>query len=373
MSKAFKYALFLVATLMVFTSCKKDEFEEGTEGDTAFTSTFSINAENYSLTAGMDDVVLQTATPIVGDSIFFESSLLPSNCEGCGPGLEMKINSPFLLSEWVNIDFEEALSNWEYAFQPDTNFISSMFVEAFSVNGQPGFWTLNQNQINEQPSTSISIELPTAGDYELSFELPNQQCGPPESQVLNYDGQNIPCYGFIRQFANQGEFVAVPGPGFDLAQTTYTWTYGDITMTSLDTTFSTVFFPQAEEICVVMEDTTGCIQEVCANVATSPAQCVTNFQIAEIHQVDSVVIDSGVIFELIFVDENGMRFSSNNGTQPSSSQILVTDVSPYTEPNAPERSLMRMTLDINCILFSENGEERSFSGLIETAWEEPEI
>ena len=73
------------------------------------------------------------------------------------------------------------------------------------------------------------------------------------------------------------------------------------------------------------------------------------------------------------VDENGMRFSSNNGNQPSSSQILVTDVSPYTEPSAPERSLMRMTLNINCILFSESGEERSFSGLIETAWEEPEI
>ncbi len=370
MNRVLNYICLISLGILILTGCKKDEFEPSTEGSPEFVSLISFDGQEIQLSAGVDNLVLETATSTIADTLIFQSFLSPSTCADCGSSLKMTLQGEGLASDWNNSNLEDVLPTWDFQLEMSTSTSEILSIMASSTgNSGDGFWFLNSEPLNEIPTSGISFIIEDEGDYELSLVASNPACGESASQNISFDGQTAPCIIGILQGSLLGfQVSSLYGIG---PSAIYTWTLGDSTITTTSPNFLPNFQYDAEEICVQVEEQQGCSPFVCANIAPSPVSCVTNFIIDSANVQTASQPELISLFEIEFRDTDDILYSTAFGDQPNSSTVELLEVTPYTEPKSPNRDLVKAIFEIQCLVFDESGTAYPFSGTLQTAFEEP--
>ncbi len=217
--------LFVVVALTI--SCQKDELPQSTESTPVFTSSFTFNGENYTLSAGELGLVQTSEYDTTGGGISVSGILSNPDCANCGPGYKITVKSPDGYDYAGSTDFGSDVSAWNYAFDlsPDTTYTLTM--KASSGNtGAVGTWLLNGEQLNNQPTDTINFEIAEASENTLTFTSSSALCNQTAVRNFTFDGTSIPYYGNIE--LTQSEpllYTAFAGEAFDTTTTIYTWTY----------------------------------------------------------------------------------------------------------------------------------------------------
>lgn len=368
------YILFIATIGLLVIGCKKEKLESSESGTPQFVSTFTFNNQEIEMTAGENSLVLQTATKNQNDTIDLESNLSPNDCEDCGPSLSVNLSSQTLASEWVNTNLKDQLENWNIAFEPASSTTSTVDVlVSSSGNAGPGFWSVDNVAMNTQPISQILLNLENEGTYDISFQSASGACGQEAVQSFTFDGESIPCTAsLIPSGPGQQMYFAILSEGFTPNSTIYQWTYGDTTITNEISEFNIGFFPFAPQLCLEAVDITGCSNTVCANIAQTPIDCVTNFSIDSIAVESETIVELASLMSIHFRDASNNIFSSDLGSQSNSTVNLVA-VDEYTEPESPERDLVKASFEIDCLLYDGSGSPFPFTGIIETSFEEPDF
>lgn len=368
-----KLHYFILGILLLASSCKKDDFPKGISTEPEFTSSFSFNGNDYTLSAGEMNLVQSTEYDSLGTGIELSAILSDPECLTCGPAFTLKVQSPVEYVWSSSSDLKTDLEQWNYSinFNEEGNSVLEMLGINLNEHSD-GFWFLNGEQVNTNPRDSMFFEISEAGSYSISIMNTQDSCNSTMSRNFVFDGQSIPCYGNIEQ--NQSEptvFSADPGISFDLPSTNYTWSYDGLVFgTGSNSTFEFPDTLQIGEICVEMADSEGCVANACMPYSSSLPECAADFQIgfAGLSGGNPIEGIANVIIE--FTDENGNTFSSET-TGENPSVISLTSISDYTEPTMPDRKLLKAVFEVECLLFDSGGNGYPFNGTLVTAFEYP--
>lgn len=371
-----KFKIFGIWFLLILgISCQKDELPASVDSSPEFTSSIAFNGENYTLSAGEMGLVQTSEYNMIGTEISMTGKLSNPHCDNCGPGFKLTVNSPEDYAFTPSSDLVSDLSQWAYSFNPisDTTFSLSMRARS-GASGNSGFWFLNNEPLNIAPIDSVDFELPELGSYTLSFNSESGTCNLETSQTIDFDGQSIPCYGNIMQNDTiPGWFTAHPGSSFNLATTSYFWTFNDTTINTVNTgSLNLDSLSGISEMCVEMIDASGCSSTACTSFDFNPGSgsCVANILLKNPELIPSASSSEIAKMILEFTDNSGTSYSSGNGIQTNATISQISSEN-YTEPTMPDTHFIKVTYQINCLLFKASGTGYPFSGTIVTAFETP--
>lgn len=371
-----KFKIFGIWVLLILAvSCQKDELPSSVNSSPEFRSSITFNGEVYTLSAGEMGLVQNSQSDTIGEGIIMTGKLSDPSCSNCAPGFKLIVKSPENYSYSPSSDLVSDLSQWNYSFNPISDSSFSLSMRASSGDaGNSGFWLLNSVPLNTSPIDSITFNLPEPGLHTLTFNSQSGICNIETSQTIDFDGQSIPCYGNITQNDSVPTwFTANPGTSFNLTTTSYTWTYGDsITTIEIDNFIDIGFLNGIDQLCVEMVDTQGCIATDCilfdTIMAGGPCSASIRLDNPELISVEQPSKSAKMVLE--FTDNSGTTYSSEIGIQNNETITLISAES-YIEPTIPDTHFIKVTYQINCLLFNSSGTGHPFSGTIVTAFETP--
>jgi hypothetical protein len=168
---------FLILTLFAIGSCTDKTLEEVAPASPVFTFDGTIDGEQFSLAAGIDQYSVSFSTQQDFFGIYnYNCGLLRSTCLDCGPSLLIKIygleeKGPNALPDYAN---DLALGEKEYLtnFSAASN-LSYHFFANENHNSLNHYWNFGDGQISTETNPEHTYSSP--GSFVVSHTIENTQ------------------------------------------------------------------------------------------------------------------------------------------------------------------------------------------------------
>ena len=375
MNMKIKLSHIVVLSLLFMAGCKKDELPPAVNEEPVFGAEFNFNETAHILVAG-DNGLVQSANYELNDSgLVLYSGLKNPECGTCGPALSLRLESPDGYVYSSASQFPVDLEGWDIRMQDEAEEITMLQMKANTGNiFNTGLWTLNGNLLDSAITDSILFTLTEPGQYSLVFSYSEDTCSVTAEQNFFYDGNTIPCYGNVQRMipASLEMYTVFPGPGFDLLTTTYIWNLANtVIFTGTSPFLNTVPESNYTDICVEMNDPTGCNAEVCMAALPNSAFCDATVHIVYTEIVTEVPeINDFAYLVLEYTDADGVLYTSGLENQTDATINLIS-LESYSEPTRPDEQFLKAVMAIDCLLYNADGVGYAFSGIVEMAFGYP--
>ena len=381
-----KYLLFPLI-LCLITACDKEKLPgESTEGEVVFSVDYTVDGTSKAIDAGKDDYYMFTDFVEEEDMVYtFSGTLKKENCTtDCGEQLRIEIRDHHRNIDNRPFKLEQSLQAREYQFS-DIKFEQMPLLISYNlyhVNvtsqssgvGELKYSWFYQDDISKDqiikdlknPVINIVFNTDNIGEEMIALEVIDEQgnkCYREHRDIIL--GGYTPCMAdFSAEKLSNGKIKleAIVNQGMEPFK--YTWGNGDTTrVIEVDPV-------NAEYELSILSGTDGCFNRIRKSIKIEGDQ---------INMIDcSFTWDddnnswekyrelSGLRFQfgkvtLIYTDDQGIEYRSDQNTQESLSFFEVTEVAPFQENENGDQTL-KLTVKYQCDLWSSDGQKKSIEG-----------
>lgn len=346
------FILWLIC-ISVLLGCKKKDPVETTEAS-VFSFTGNINGNYVSYSSGINDYYMFSSyNTDVNNVREFSGELKLKNCSGiCSNSLKIKIkNYRDLSGPTTSID--SLINNSYYAYSIPTGNAAAYSVTLIPqfVGGTPQTYSWTFHDGNTSAASSPIKIYNKSGKYSVSLSIQSTAlCTSTLSNIIKIGqtGNEVESnFTVSTPTGNVLSFTAQPVLG--TPPYSYNWDFGDGNTSTLANPTHTYSTNGVYLTSLTVTDANNNSATYQNNINTqSPGTCLTRFT-----YVKSAIANpfnlSNVIVE--WTDSNGIVYTSENNTQPSTSGFQITSVEEYLI-NENGQKTKKINGVLNCTLYN---------------------
>ncbi len=365
MNRAQHIVFFFVAAL-ILASCTKDDPRENTLTPIFYAEGLADGTE-FSWKAGENSLYMHSDYASDSLSVFsFQGMLAPTDCEtgDCPKSLHVAIRD-------VKTSAAPSETDPTTALEPGNLLVRNLTDTAltgYRVNLSAGEFN-NGYQYNYSWTTSTGL---TSTERNPSFVFPASTTGAVNVclSVEKTDGSCVSdiCYDIYP--ANECDvdfhYSIVDNVCYLYAQPSgnnmpydFQWEVGHSQdPLSAQVKYEINALTAYTEVCLTATDADGCVAQKCKNVIINPdfVACASNFN----HTKEAEYALSNEDLRevtIVWFNENGERFSSENGIQPDETFFTILETEEHTA-NRQNLPTSKVRITFNCMLYSEDGSQQ---------------
>ena len=351
------------------------------------TPVFFVAGDMVDLTAGEDDFYLFTTYEKDTSDVYnFNGRFAKtSDCDtDCNEELIIKIRDVQQTAIGETIDIDNSLSIGNFSYQLANPSVSNDIVVVDLVAEPEGagpfvyLWAITVDTTATFVSPQVSLT------FENTTNLPSiNVCLTIINNSMNCQAQTYCNDVFLN--SNTPDCLADFAVNFNPAQSllsletemmngippfTYTWSNGATTQNISEI----INGPFSATYCVTVTDATGCVDELCKDIAINqgamnPIVCSSRYSyVKTIEPGNGDILQLSTVF-IQYTDTNGTTYRSDLQAQSSFSRFEIISIEDY-ENNENGEKTKKLKVSVECELFSSNGTPINFpfEGIIAVAY-----
>jgi len=345
--------IIIIASFCVFISCKKKDPVETTEPP-VFSFSGKINGNSINYASGINDYYMSSSyNTDINNVREFSGELKIKNCTGiCSNSLKIKIkNYRDLSGPPTSID--SLINNSYFAYStPIGNaaaYSATLIPQFIGGTPQTYFWTFHDGSTSS--STSPVKIYNKSGKYSVSLNIQSTTlCTSTLSNMvkIGQTGNEVESnYTVSTPTGNIVSFTAQPVLGSP--PYTYNWNFGDGNTSTVANPTHTYSTSGVYLTSLMVTDANNNSDVYQNNINTqSPGTCLTRFTYVKF----DITIQLNLSNEIVeWTDSNGILYTSENNTQPSTSGFKITSVEEYLS-NENGQKTKKIKGILNCTLYN---------------------
>lgn len=356
-----RFIPYLLILLWLVMGCGVEPLPENQEGTPEFFAKGTLEQTSFDWVAGEEMRYMNTDYRYEEQGLYtLIGSLGEKECLDCPGNLTVKIRDFRLREQNSRLDIDSALERTIYAYYREDGAegpqVTRVAFENESTGGNyqwnfgDGTTHTGANPVHEYQDSALlspQVCLETVDGSGCVTAICNEVLLEETDCAVDFEHSLYPNSTYVEfraEVRGQQPFR-------------YRWDFGDGYGASLGNPGYSYAEAGLYRVCLTVTDGNGCQRTICKNIAADPEQCEHNFS----YEVTRTAVIDTLQFsrvEVEWFDEDGTRFSSALGNQLSSSHFQLLSHEAY-QANEERQQTEKLTLDLTCTLFSEDGREKT--------------
>ncbi len=350
-----KVIIISVLTLLIALSCKKKTYPEAAPlvGEAPFYAEFMLDNKPVKLSASDKDYYLYTTCNADNFGIYeMAGELKQIGCSNCTNSLRIQINDSRIFTPGQSIAINNALKigQYQYIKGSQEGLINVNFMGDYNKPGSAVTWDFGDGSSSNETNPQ---HLFKPGIYMVKFTgLSTENCYSSVENTINLAEPNFP-NAFIK--VNQHDTLKLFSASIMGGKKPfkYLWDFGDGKISTDSVVFKNYLLKGTYAVKLKITDAEGKSTNVNYNAISSydASFCAANFSIKELSPFGNQNLLSKIKIDVI--DENGVRYTSDNSSQPNTSVFEILTVEDFVN-NRNNEKVKRIKVRFDCLLYNES-------------------
>jgi PKD repeat protein len=353
--KALK-VLWIIILIACVYSCNKKKYPEPIiiENASVYYSRLTIDNTPFELKAGVNGYYMYSSYQLDSNSLYgFVGELKKRDCSNCNNSLKIQINDYKLTTSNSAFDIDSSISIRRYPILAGIP-APKYYMQFITPNTNVASYNWKFGDGTESNSQNPIKEYSEHGKYTVCLTTTASTTGYVSS-VCNKE--NVGSDPFSVTIAASGfsgnsiTFYSDISGGKTPNQYRYLWNFGDGSSSEQNSSIVNYAYRGSYAVTLRVIDNYGDTAYAAYNAKTQTDQSssVTNYTVSNAYKITPPAPLSKII--ITWTDENGVVYTSNDISQPSSSSFEITSVS-NNENNELLQPTKKITAKFNCKLYN---------------------
>ena len=347
--------LLIIISVALFDACKKKTLPEPESGNSPqFYFKGNVNGSDIALEAGVNDYYMYStySQGTINNVYTFGASLKQENCVSCLNSISIEINDHRTSTLSGPSGIDSAFQSTYYPFYagnpaPVSHYVS--FYSLFNNIPQNYQWNFGDGSTDNTPSPSHIFKH--SGEYNVSLTVTdNNACSNSVANVQKIGIGGDYCNTTISGSSTSTLNATFTNSTIGTPPYIFNWNFGDGNFANIATPTHSYSLKGRYPVSLRVIDATGDTAIANFNYLTpSDTSCTTNYLVLSNYGVPNPLALSNITIK--WRDSNGIEYTSNDISQPSSSYFKIISSSDYHDNESGQKT-KKLHIKFKCKVYN---------------------
>jgi PKD repeat protein len=352
--KTTRTILIVIISVALFNACKKKTLPEPEDGNTPqFYFIGNVNGTNVSLQAGVNNYYMYSSYLQGTNNVYsFGGSLKPQNCVSCYNSISIEINDHKISSYNGPSGIDSAFQSTFYPYingSPSPVSYYVVFYPLFNNTAQSYKWDFGDGDTSGTPNPSHVFKH--SGNYNVSLTIKDaSSCLNSVSNIQKIGLSDSYCRTTITVTSTSSLNATFTNSTVGTPPYNFLWDLGDGNFSTMPTPTHTYATQGRYPVsCRVIDAANDTATANLNYITQSSSICATNYLVVGNYGMSNPNALSNITVK--WTDGNGVEYSSNNVSQPSTSHFKIISASDY-HTNELGQKTKKLHVKFNCVVYN---------------------